>query len=82
MMKALIFSRLIFFCVLGLLLPLKPLSAEAVCQKVARPCTALVLGGGGARGAAHVCALQAIEEHGIRIDLVVGTSIGSFVGGL
>lgn len=43
---------------------------------------ALVLGGGGARGIAHVGIIQAIEEAGIPIDIIGGTSIGSFVGGL
>ena len=43
---------------------------------------ALVLGGGGARGCAHVGVLRALEERGIPVDLVGGTSIGSFVGGL
>ncbi|KAG1051266.1 hypothetical protein G6F43_006518 [Rhizopus delemar] len=43
---------------------------------------ALVLGGGGARGIAHVGVIQAIEEAGIPIDIIGGTSIGSFVGGL
>ena len=42
----------------------------------------LVLGGGGARGIAHVGILRAIEEAGIPIDMVGGTSIGAFVGGL
>ncbi|WFD22846.1 hypothetical protein MEQU1_001523 [Malassezia equina] len=42
----------------------------------------LVLGGGGARGCAHMGVLRALEELGIPIDLVGGTSIGSFVGGL
>lgn len=42
----------------------------------------LVLGGGGARGCAHIGVLRALEELGIPIDLVGGTSIGSFVGGL
>ncbi|WFC97520.1 hypothetical protein MYAM1_000234 [Malassezia yamatoensis] len=42
----------------------------------------LVLGGGGARGSAHIGALRALEERGVPIDLVGGTSIGSFVGGL
>ncbi len=40
----------------------------------------LVLGGGGAKGAAEVGVLKAIEEAGIPIDYVVGTSIGSVVG--
>ncbi|RCH92206.1 phosphatidylcholine and lysophosphatidylcholine phospholipase, partial [Rhizopus stolonifer] len=43
---------------------------------------ALVLGGGGARGIGHVGVIQAIEEAGIPIDIIGGTSIGSFVGGL
>ena len=42
----------------------------------------LVLGGGGARGIAHVGVIRALEEAGIPIDMVGGTSIGSFVGGL
>lgn len=42
----------------------------------------LVLGGGGARGISHIGVLRAIEEMGIPIDMVGGTSIGSFVGGL
>lgn len=42
----------------------------------------LVLGGGGARGLSHLGFLQAIEDQGIPIDMIGGTSIGSFVGGL
>ncbi|XP_034155840.1 patatin-like phospholipase domain-containing protein 6 isoform X4 [Pangasianodon hypophthalmus] len=43
---------------------------------------ALVLGGGGARGCSHVGVIKAMEEAGIPIDLVGGTSIGSFIGAL
>lgn len=42
----------------------------------------LVLGGGGARGIAHVGVIKALEESGIPIDIIGGTSIGSFIGGL
>ncbi|KAI9011307.1 hypothetical protein BC832DRAFT_529204 [Gaertneriomyces semiglobifer] len=42
----------------------------------------LVLGGGGARGISHIGVIHALEEAGIPIDMVGGTSIGSFVGGL
>ncbi|XP_044593331.1 neuropathy target esterase sws isoform X2 [Cotesia glomerata] len=42
----------------------------------------LVLGGGGARGAAHIGMLKAILEAGIPIDMVGGVSIGSFMGAL
>ena len=56
---------------------------SAACQSaVNRPCIGLVLAGGGARGSAHVGVLQALEERQIPVDLVVGTSMGSFVGGL
>lgn len=47
-----------------------------------RPKLALVLSGGGAMGIAHVGAIQVLEKLGIRPDLVVGTSMGSVVGGL
>ena len=42
----------------------------------------LVLGGGGARGIAQVGVIKALEEAGIPIDIIGGTSIGAFVGGL
>lgn len=42
----------------------------------------LVLGGGGARGAAHVGMMKAIQEAGIPIDMVGGVSIGAFMGAL
>lgn len=43
---------------------------------------ALVLGGGGAKGMAHVGVLEVFEEEGIPIDLIVGCSAGSIVGAL
>ncbi|MEO9965596.1 MAG: patatin-like phospholipase family protein [Reichenbachiella sp.] len=42
---------------------------------------ALVLSGGGAKGLAHAGVLKALEEHNIPIDYIVGTSMGSIVGG-
>ena len=47
-----------------------------------RPTVALVLSGGGAKGTAHVPVIRYIEELGIPIDLVVGTSMGGLIGGL
>ena len=47
-----------------------------------RPPLTLVLSGGGARGAAHVGVLRALEELQVPMDLIVGTSMGSVVGGL
>jgi NTE family protein len=46
-----------------------------------RPRIGLVLGGGGAKGAAHVGVLAALEELRIPVDCVVGTSMGALVGG-
>ena len=43
---------------------------------------AVVLSGGGAKGMAHIGVLKVLEQAGIPIDMVVGTSIGSIVGGL
>lgn len=43
---------------------------------------ALVLGGGGARGIAHIGAIEALEEAGFEIASVAGTSMGALVGGM
>lgn len=47
-----------------------------------RPKIGLVLGGGGAKGAAEIGVLKYIEESGVQIDCIVGTSIGAIIGGL
>lgn len=51
-------------------------------QDTHRKKVGVVLSGGGAKGAAHVSALRLIEEAGIPIDVITGTSIGSIVAGL
>lgn len=48
----------------------------------ARPKIGLALSGGGARGAAHIGVLRALEEHHIPVDYIAGTSMGAIVGGL
>jgi NTE family protein len=47
-----------------------------------RPRIGLVLGGGGARGAAHIGVLKELERHRVPVDAVAGTSMGAIVGGL
>lgn len=47
-----------------------------------RPTVAVVLGGGGARGMAHLGVLRYLEEMGIPVDMVGGTSMGGLVSGL
>ena len=51
-------------------------------QKDPRPTVGLVLGGGGARGAAHIGVLKELERLRIPVDAIVGTSMGAIVGGL
>ncbi|MFB3851487.1 MAG: patatin-like phospholipase family protein [Acidobacteriota bacterium] len=45
-----------------------------------KPKVALALGGGGARGLSHLGILALLEKEGIKVDMVVGTSIGALVG--
>ncbi|HIF5671986.1 TPA: patatin-like phospholipase family protein [Vibrio parahaemolyticus] len=47
-----------------------------------RPKVAVVLAGGGAKGAAHIGVLKALEEMHIPVDIITGTSMGAYVGGL
>ncbi|MCH7348121.1 patatin-like phospholipase family protein [Aeromonas sp. MR7] len=47
-----------------------------------RPRIALVLSGGGAKGAAHIGILKVLEEKRIPVDIIVGTSMGSYVAGM
>lgn len=47
-----------------------------------KPRIALVLGGGGARGYAHIGVLKVLKEAGIEYDLIVGTSVGSLIGAM
>jgi NTE family protein len=56
---------------------------EAALYKVPeRPKVALVLSGGGARGIAHIGVLMVLEELRVPVDMVLGTSMGSLVGGV
>lgn len=51
-------------------------------EQNSKPKIGLVLSGGGAKGFAHIGVLKAIEEAGIKIDYIGGTSMGAVVGGL
>ena len=71
-MKKQIFSTLVLS--IGLLLPFSLHSQEQ------RKKVGVVLSGGGAKGMAHIKALKVIEEAGIPIDYIAGTSMGAIVG--
>lgn len=58
------------------------LAANAAVASGSRPKVGVVLSGGGAKGMAHIGALKVIERAGIPIDYIVGTSMGSIIGGL
>lgn len=58
------------------------ISIESCINLPQKPKIGLVLSGGGARGMVHIGVLKALEENNIPIDLIVGTSIGSLLGGL
>jgi NTE family protein len=62
------------------LLPSAGLAAVPPVQTVAKKKLAVVLGGGSARGFAHIGVVQALESAGIKPDLIVGCSAGSLVG--
>ncbi|MEY9789446.1 putative acylesterase/phospholipase RssA [Sinorhizobium fredii] len=47
----------------------------------AKPKIAIALGGGAARGWAHIGVLRALDEEGIEVGMIAGTSIGALVGG-
>jgi NTE family protein len=54
----------------------------AQASAAAHPRTCLVLGGGGARGAAHIGVLRVLEREHVPVDCIAGTSMGAIVGGL
>ncbi|PMO41870.1 serine protease [Vibrio sp. 10N.222.52.B12] len=59
-----------------------PSFAKHLEEDGSRPKIAVVLAGGGAKGAAHIGVLKALEEMNIPVDIITGTSMGAYVGGL
>src|SRR5690606_1417781 len=51
-------------------------------QDTLRPKIGVVLSGGGAKGLAHIGVLKVLEENGVKVDYIAGTSMGAIVGGL
>ncbi|MEO8534710.1 MAG: patatin-like phospholipase family protein [Flavobacterium sp.] len=65
-----------------ILFSLNSFSQDKKPDSVKRPKIGLVLSGGGAKGFAHIGVLKVLEEAGIKIDYIGGTSMGSVIGGL
>ncbi len=51
-------------------------------DSISRPKIGLVLSGGGAKGLAHIGVLKVLEQNGVKVDYIAGTSMGAIVGGL
>ena len=60
-------------------LPAEPIVRQPAPKK--KSGISLALGGGAARGWAHIGVLRALDEAGVQIDMIAGTSIGALVGG-
>jgi NTE family protein len=79
-----IYSSSIFVVLIFLLLTVLPAQAQQ-CERVpvqGHPKIGLALGGGGARGGAHIGVLKMLEELRIPVDYIAGTSMGSIAGAL
>jgi len=72
----------IFTVLLSLCLVVAAPVGKAAADEPVRPRIGLVLGGGGARGAAHIGVLQELERQRIPVDAIAGTSMGAVVGSL
>lgn len=73
--------KVFVFCLLSFVF-FQNTTAQQVTDSTARPRVGVVLSGGGAKGFAHIGAIKVIEEAGLPIDYIAGTSMGSIIGGL
>lgn len=73
--------KVFIFCLLTFVF-CQNITAQQVTDSIVRPRVGVVLSGGGAKGFAHIGALKVIEEAGLPIDYIAGTSMGSIIGGL
>jgi NTE family protein len=60
--------------------PDSPVAQTTAISADPKPRVALVLGSGGPRGYAHIGVLKVLEEAGVQVDMVVGSSVGSLLG--
>ncbi|MFC2113591.1 patatin-like phospholipase family protein, partial [Bacteroidota bacterium] len=77
-----VLSRFFIILIFCLFLSSKPAISDAQQDSSLRPKVGLILSGGGAKGIAHIGVLKVLEEAGLKIDFIGGTSVGSIVGGL
>ncbi|PHR93151.1 MAG: hypothetical protein COA69_04160 [Robiginitomaculum sp.] len=81
--KGVVVARFLIFVIVLFAMSAGPASAQDVKTKpVTRPKIGLVLGGGGAKGLAHVGIIKILEDNHIPVDVVAGTSMGAIIGSL
>ena len=71
----------IAYCLLPIALLLLPITSFSQ-ETTKRPKIGLVLSGGGAKGFAHIGVLKVLEQAGVKVDYIAGTSMGAVIGGL
>ncbi|MCW2118302.1 patatin-like phospholipase family protein [Flavobacterium sp. 7A] len=74
--------RLLILQQLSIIILLLLVGFQTIAQEQKRPKVGLVLSGGGAKGFAHIGVLKVLEEAGVKVDYIGGTSMGAIVGGL
>jgi len=81
-MRKLIFALSVTAIIFSLLPRYADAQEAGATVKKQRPTIGLVLGGGGAKGLAHIGVIKVLEENHIPVDVVAGTSMGAVVGSL
>lgn len=76
------YGKLCVICVAAVMLASCASTQGPQMAESPRPKIALVLGGGAARGFAHIGVIRALEQEKIPIDMIVGTSVGSLIGAI
>jgi NTE family protein len=76
------FGKRCLLCMVALMLASCASMQGTAVTESAKPKIALVLGGGAARGFAHIGVIRALEQEKIPIDMIVGTSVGSLIGAI
>jgi NTE family protein len=70
------------FCMAAMQIAAEELQPDDTASSSSRPRVGLVLGGGGARGGAHIGVIKELERLRVPVDAIAGTSMGAIVGGL
>lgn len=76
------FGKRFLICMFALVLTACAVTRGPAVREGAMPKIALVLGGGAARGFAHIGVLRVLEQEKVPVDMIIGTSVGSLIGAI